>query len=754
MLPLFLRWPFSELGSSIFHVVALTEDQKDRKSQIPPSRRPSQTSGLADAIVIKDADLFFLTNPDGTVPLEDGHGLGLYYHDCRYLNGYDIRLGGLRLAPLAATASRGFMAKFELANLKMKVINGQVLQREEIEVRWHRILDSQTPALDDMLTVQNFARQPAELSVALTFRTDFEDVYAVRGALAPSPELVQMPLWTDGMLQFRYDGKDGLYRRLSIHFAPSPDLIDGTTVQYRLRLAPRERTQMRLSLVIQETAERDASIPAYRQPDVLDLEAKLQEASDKWLASVTDIFSDSQLLEEMIDRSLRDLRVLRMKLQDKFFFAAGVPWFATLFGRDSLITAWQMLAYDPGISAHTLRLLASYQGRRVDEWREEQPGKILHELRVGEAAHIGLIPHTPYYGSIDATPLFLMLIGRHAAWTGSLALFQELRESIEGALEWISHYGGIKAETYLAYASGPDKVLENQGWKDSGDAIVKKDGTLATSPIAVVEVQGYAYQALVSMADLYGRAGDYPRARQLNRDAVDLRRRFNRDFWMRDSQYYALALEKDGKPVTVISSNPGQALWSGIADDEKAALTADRLMSAEMFSGWGIRTLSEKETAYNPLGYHLGSVWPHDTSLIAGGFRRYGFDHHAVRVFEGLVKAASHFRSYQMPELFSGFSDKDYDAPVAYPAANHPQAWAAGAIPYLMQVLLGLTPAAFEHQLLVRRPVLPEFVDEIEVQRLRVGEAEVDLRFERRPDHSVGVQVLKKHGRLDVIVTR
>jgi glycogen debranching enzyme len=704
--------------------------------------------------VIKDADLFFLTNADGTVPLEEGHGLGLYYHDCRYLNGYDIRLGGMRLAPLAATASRGFMAKFELANLKMKITNGQVLQREEIEVRWHRILDSQTPALDDMLIVQNFARQPAEFSVLLTFRADFEDVYAVRGALAPSPELVQTPLWANGMLQFRYDGKDGLYRRLSIHFTPSPDLIDGTTVQYRFRLAPRERAQVRLSLVIQEAAERNVSMPAYRQPDVLDLEAKLQDASDKWLASATDIFSDSQLLEEMIDRSLRDLRVLRMKLHDEFFFAAGVPWFATLFGRDSLITAWQMLAYDPGISAHTLKLLASYQGRRVDDWREEQPGKTLHELRVGEAAHLGLIPHTPYYGSIDATPLFLMLIGRHAAWTGSLALFQELREPIERALEWMARYGGIGAGTYLTYAGSADKGLENQGWKDSGDAIVRKDGTLATSPIALVEVQGYAYQALVSMADLYERAGDQSRAQQLHRDAVELRHRFNKDFWMADSRYYALALEKDRQPVAVVSSNPGHALWTGIADDEQASLTADRLMSAEMYSGWGIRTLSEKETAYNPLGYHLGSVWPHDTSLIVGGFRRYGFDHHAVRAFEALVKAASHFRSYQMPELFSGFSDKEYDAPVSYPAANHPQAWAAGAIPYMVQTILGLTPAAFEQQLLVRRPVLPEFVDELEVQRLRVGHAEVDLRFERRPDQSVGVQVVKKHGRLDVIVTR
>jgi glycogen debranching enzyme len=378
----------------------------------------------------------------------------------------------------------------------------------------------------------------------------------------------------------------------------------------------------------------------------------------------------------------------------------------------------------------------------------------LHELRVGEAAHIGLIPHTPYYGSIDATPLFLMLIGRHAAWTGSLALFHELREPIERALEWMSRYGGIKAGTYLAYASGADKVLENQGWKDSGDAIVKKDGTLATSPIALVEVQGYAYQALISMADLYGRAGDHARAGALRRDAVELRRRFNQDFWMPDSQYYALALEKGGQAVTVISSNPGHALWAGIADDDNASLTADRLMSADMFSGWGIRTLSEKETAYNPLGYHLGSVWPHDTSLIVGGFRQYGFDHHAVRVFEGLVKAASHFRSYQMPELFSGFSDTEYDTPVSYPAANHPQAWAAGAIPYMMQTILGLTPAAFEDQLLVRRPVLPDFVDEVEVQRLRVGHAEVDLRFERRPDHSVKVEILKKRGHLDVIVTR
>ncbi|HEY7531884.1 MAG TPA: glycogen debranching N-terminal domain-containing protein, partial [Nitrospiraceae bacterium] len=586
---------------------------------------------------------------------------------------------------------------FELVNLKMKTGSGAVIQREEIEVQWHRLIDSDAQVLNELLVIHNFARQTAEFPLTLTFKAEFEDLYAVRGFFSQKLGVHHEPTWKNNALHFQYEGKDGLYRSLSVHFSPVPETMNGATASFRFILAPHQVGRLHVSLRIRESPDPPKVDAApYVWPDIRLLESKLQDASEKWMNSVTDIFSDSLLLEEVVDRSFRDLRMLRMRIEQQAFYAAGTPWFATLFGRDSVITALQMLAYDPDVSGETLRLLARYQGQRVDHSRDEQPGKILHELRVGEAAHVGLIPHSPYYGSVDATPLFLILVARHAAWTGNLDLFQELRQPIDAALEWVSRYGDLQGDGYLSYFSTAENGLENQGWKDSGDAIVNADGTFASLPIAVVEAQGYAYQAKCGIADLYERVGETTRARQLRGEAAELQARFNRDFWLPEKNCYALALQKDGSPVSVVTSNPGHALWAGIADPEKAKATVERLMKDDMFSGWGIRTLSETEAAYNPLGYHLGTIWPHDTSLIMAGFRRYGFDQEAMRLFEGLVKAAAHFKAYQLPELFAGFSQKEYDVPVPYPAANHPQAWAAGAIPYMIETSLGLMPEAFE----------------------------------------------------------
>ena len=428
-----------------------------------------------------------------------------------------------------------------------------------------------------------------------------------------------------------------------------------------------------------------------------------------------------------------------------------MPWFVTLFGRDSIITALQTLAYDPEIAAQTLRLLAKYQSRQVDEWRDAQPGKILHELRTGEMARLGEIPHTPYYGTINATPLFLTLVGRHAAWTGDLTLFDELRDNIELALEWINKYGDLDGDGFIEYASASEKGLINQGWKDSGDAIVNADGSLGRPPIALVEAQGYAYQAKREIASLFRRAGDDGRAERLESEADELRRRFNQDFWLEDKGIYALALQACQEPVAVVSSNPGHALWSGIADEDKARRTMERLMADDVFNGWGMRTLSERERRYNPIGYHLGTVWPHDNSIIAAGFKRYGFDEAAMRVFTGIVQAAMHFGNYRLPELFAGFHQREFGVPARYPVACHPQAWAAGSVPYLVETALGLVPEAFEQRLRVVRPQLPDFVYWLEVRSLRVGSAHADLRFERAMNGAIAFRVMRIDGRLDVV---
>jgi glycogen debranching enzyme len=432
------------------------------------------------------------------------------------------------------------------------------------------------------------------------------------------------------------------------------------------------------------------------------------------------------------------------------YFAAGVPWFVALFGRDSIITAIQTLAYNPKIAEDTIQLLAAYQGRKLDEWREEEPGKILHELRVGEMANLNETPHTPYYGTIDATPLFLILVGRHAAWTGDLALFNELRDNVEAALGWIDNYGDIDADGYVEYVGNAGKGLINQGWKDSTDAIINSDASLAAPPIALVEVQAYVYQAKMEIAGLYRRAGDHGRADRLEQEARRLREQFNRDYWVEEG-FFALALQDGNRRAAVMSSNAGHALWTGIAESDKARAVADRLMADDMFNGWGIRTLSSRELYYNPLGYHVGTVWPHDNSLVVAGLRRYGLDEQAMRVFIGLIEAAVYFDAHRLPELFGGFSRGDYRVPVNYPVACQPQAWAAGSVPYMFKSLLGLVPEAFDRRLRIARPVLPPFVNQVEIRRLRVGGSIVDLKFERTSD-SIAVKVLKSDGPLEVIV--
>jgi glycogen debranching enzyme len=728
------------------------QEQQERKQRVLTQGTPAIVRSIADAVVIKDENIFFLTEPDGRVPLGGDHGFGLYHHDCRFLNGYELQLAGTIPQALVSTAERGFMAVFQLTNPDIRMADGTLIRKEEIGVKWERVIDAHQLALHEVITFQNFSQQRIEFPVSLTFQSAFEDVYAVRELLPEQFGTLRSPSWSDGMLSFVYEGKDGLYRSLTVRFSPQVAETDGTTAHVHLTLDPRASRQIQLSLVIAvSTHEPEVQPSVQSQPDLKHVETFLQRSSEQWLGANTEVRTDSLLLNRILERSLRDLRVLQSTIEGQEFFAAGVPWFATLFGRDSVITALQTLAYNPDIAAQTLRLLASYQSQHLDEWRDAQPGKILHELRVGEMARLGEIPHTPYYGTIDATPLFLILIGRHAAWTGQLTLFEELRGHIDAALEWISKYGDLNGDGYVEYASTSGKGLINQGWKDSGDAIIDVDGNLATPPIALIEVQGYVYMAKLTLADLYERSGEPHRAGRLRREAEDLRGRFNHDFWLEEKGFYALALQADRQPVAVLSSNPGHALWAGIADPDKAQRTVERLMGDDMFNGWGVRTLSAQERGYNPLGYHLGTVWPHDNAIIAAGFRRYGFDAAASRVVTAITEAAMYFAHYQLPELFAGFGRQEYGVPVRYPVACHPQAWAAGSVPYLVEVLLGLTPEAYERRLRIIRPILPDFVDRLEVHRLQVGNGRANLSFERISD-GVAVKVLKVEGPLEVII--
>jgi glycogen debranching enzyme len=722
-----------------------------RRTRVLKGGQSAITRGIAHAIVIKDENLFFLAEPSGDVPLGGEHGLGLYYHDCRYLNGYELRLAGAAPDMLSANAGQGAQAVFELTNPDLQLPDGTTLQKEELGITWTRVVDSAAPALLDVIRFQNFDPGAVAFPLTLTFAAAFEDIFVVRGAVPKEQGRIYPPVWRDGALWFLYDGADGVRRRLMVQCDPAPARVDESALQFDITLESRAHCEVVVALrLLEATDPATAAVPPPAVPAVGRVQAALEAEATQWLAGQTEVESDSLLLNNVLDRSLRDLRVLRSTLAGDAYFAAGLPWFGTLFGRDSLITALQMLAYNPAIAEQTLRVLARYQGTRIDEWRDEQPGKILHELRVGEMAHLHEIPHTPYYGTVDATPLFLVLVGRHAAWTGDLRLFHDLRDHIERALTWVDRYGDLTGAGYVSYAGQSDAGLTNQGWKDSGAAIMNADGTPARPPIALVEVQGYVYLAKTGLAELYARAGDAARAEQLRREAIDLRARFNRDFWLADQDCYALALQAGGAPAAVVSSNPGQALWTGICDDDKAQQTVARLMADDMFSGWGVRTLATGAARYNPIGYHLGTVWPHDNSLIAAGFRRYGADEAACRIFTGIVEAAMYFESYRLPELFAGFARGPHSVPVRYPVACHPQAWAAGSVPLLLATLLGLEPDAFAWRLRIVRPMLPDFIDRLHVRGLRVGAARADLAFTRADGRlAVDVQV---DGDLDVVV--
>lgn len=733
-----------------FTVRAEEQGKTQSRDETLTKGRPTDVESLAEAIVMKKDNLFFVARPDGNVPMTANHGMGLYYHDCRYLNGYELAMAGQAPASLSASAVQGSIGIFTLTNPKMDLRDGATLEKEELGITWHRLLDSDRPALLDELQLQNFTQRSVQLSISLTFRSAFEDLYIVRGLITRHHGHVREPQWHEGVLTMRYEGKDGINRSLLIQMDPSANEHDGTTAIFHISLGPRQHHTIRVSLLLEESK---GPQPSIRNPSNLSSfkqhESDIEQHANKWMDDITHVSGNGSALDQLMDRSFRSLRVLRSHLGKDAYFAAGVPWFVTLFGRDSLITGLQMLAYHPHIAEQTLRLLAQYQGTRQDDERDEQPGKILHELRVGELANLKVIPQTPFYGTVDATPLFLILVARHAAWTGSLHLFRDLRPHIDLALQWLDRH----RDGYLSYESHVHKNMVNKGWKDSGNAIVNDDGTLAEAPIALVEVQGYVYAAWLGMADLFERVGEPGKVDRLKQDAKQLRERFNRDFWMEAKGCYALALQKDGRPAAVVSSNPGQALWTGIADNTMAYRTIDRLMAPDMYSGWGVRTLSAKERAYNPIGYHLGTVWPHDNSLIAAGFRRYGRDEEALRIFHGLFDAAFHFHAHQLPEVFCGFSRQEYEIPVNYPVACHPQAWAAGTLPFLVTTLLGLEPDAFAKRLRIVRPVLPLGLDQLNVKGLRIGKASVDLAFQRGRT-GVDAGVIKVDGEVEVQVDK
>ena len=675
---------------------------------------------VVQPVLIKDGGLFLCCKSDGDVTTTCGSGLGLFYRDTRYLSRYELRLGGQPPLTLMSSAARGDQSVHELTNDDVEQLDGSPLQLQSVGARMERIVNGEGLTLTDRVYLRNFFGKPISVAVTVTLDALFEDIFELRGTVATRRGPTREVRVTGAGLAFRYHGADGVIRCLTVTFSRPPSFTrrgGARTATFEFRLASQARETLEIRFSVSETGA-----PARAQPP-----------TPAFYAAIT-FESDNAILDRVMTRSLKDLAMLRTGMETNFL-AGGMPWFVSPFGRDSILAALQTLVFDPRPAEGVARLFAHYQGRRDNTKTGEQPGKIPHELRLGAMAHLKEVTAQPSYMSVDSTPLFLILIGRHVEWSGSLALFEELRPAIDAALEWMAKQLASDPNGFLSYRGESAEGPINQGWKDSTSGVPRKNGGSPAPPIALCEVQGYAYLAQTLMAAAFLRASETSRAARLKKAAAGLRKRFNRDFWMESEGCYALALEKGKRQVTVVTSNAGQVLWSGIADATKAARTAKRLMASDMDCGWGIRTLSSLEKAYNPLNYHLGSVWPFDTGLIVAGFRRYRLDAQAVKLFDSVLAAADYFALGRLPEFYVGFQREAGLFPARCPFAEPMQAWSAGAIPYMLTCLLGAKSGP--RGLMFKRPLLPSGTRRLAFGSLRIADAHVDCEITRGPSGTI-----------------
>lgn len=707
-------------------------------------------------LLLKNADLFLITGQDGGVQ-QAPPGFGLFYRDCCYLSRYQFWLNGTAPLLLMSACDDGFAADIELTNTALNSSNRTPIRTHMLGIKRKHLLIGDERAFVDVITFRNFSCEDVELPFALEFTAGFESIFVLRGTPPGRRGAMHAPQWKNSQVRFGYLGADDILRSLDVRFSITPIVApltsENTVANFDITLAPQQSQELIVSFHVNETPQEEAGAVRLPPPPTLQqLRDYQQHTSRGWLAGFTKTHSTDALLNDILHRSLSDIRLLQLKRDDREFTAAGMPWFVGLFGRDSIIPSLQCLGFDREMAAHAASLLAQRQGCKTDARRLEEPGKILHELRVGEMANLGEIPQTPSYASIDSTILFIVLIARHAAWTGSLDLFNKLRGNVERALQWMAESGDRNGDGYIEYYGKTDTGAPvNQGWKDSEDGIMREDGSFPEPPISLVEVQGYAYLAKTGIADLYRRAGEPNTAERLTREAEQLRDRFNRDFWMEDKGCYCLALEGDRlRQVSVVTSNAGQVLWTGIADQDKAVRTAQRLMQDDMFSGWGVRTLSDKAVRYNPLAYQLGSIWPFDNSLILAGFRRYGLDDFACRIFSSTLDAAKRFPHGRLPEFFAGTDREENFSPAHCPRADPLQAWSSGAVPLMVVEMLGLHPDGFAGKLRIVRPVLPQPIQQLELHGIKIGAGTVDLRFARDAGGGIVAHVLAVQGPLQI----
>ncbi len=695
-------------------------------------------------ITINDGGSFLLTAADGSI--DDRRAQGLFVRDTRLISYYEISLARQPLTPITSSCITHRVARYEFTNPELLTAKGTVPAKKLLVSLRRDIIGGMHEDID----ITNHHQERVDLQLMLEIRSDFVDVFRVKAQQLVTEGRIETT-WNDNTLSNIY--RNGSFTRgVRIHpeGESSPPRYSNGRLIFDITLDPGETWHTCINFIA--LVDGEELMPKHTDAAIDVTPAGKEMAS--FLKLATHLQSSNREVEQIYQQALVDLAALRIPVDDgelAWIPAAGIPWFVAVFGRDPLIASLQTMAVVPNLAQGTLLKLADFQATSKDDWRDAQPGKILHELRQGELAHLHQIPNNPYYGAIDTTILWIITLSEAYRWTGDRILLDRCHAALEKALTWIERYGDFDGDGFVEYCSRSKDGIQNQGWKDSGDAIRDADGNIVNAPIALCETQGQVYDAWRRAADLYDVRGQPERAQELRHKADELYQRFNDRFWMEEEGFYCLGLDSQKQQIRSITSNPGHLLWSGIVPSGRAQRLVERLFQPDLWCGWGIRTLSAQNPAYDPIGYHTGSVWAHDNSFIAAGLKRSGYHAEANRIAEGLFAAASLFQNYQMPELFGGIEWQSENFPVPYSDANIPQAWAAGALLWLISSLLGLEADASNRRLYVQ-PVLPTWLPDLQLTNLVVGDATVDLRFWRE-DEQTKWEVIHQHGELTVCLS-
>lgn len=699
--------------------------------------------------VLKQGDTFAVFDRFGDIESFGTGELGLYHEDTRFLSRLTLRLGKDRPLLLSSNVREdNAVMAVDATNADVSRDGEMVIPRGTVHVFRSKILWDKT--CHERLRLHNYGRAAVDISFTIEFDADFADIFELRGmSRQQRGRRLETQVERDSVL-IGYEGLDNRVRRTRVVFDPAPARLTESSATFRTTLETNQEASYRCAIA----CEVDGDSPIETNPSYEKIAQKAANAVDRARAQEAQIFTANEQFNDWLNRSLADLHMMRTETPFGPYPYAGVPWFSTVFGRDGIITALQCLSFDPSVARGVLAYLAATQADSENPEQDAQPGKVLHELRSDEMATLGEVPFKRYYGSIDATPLFVILAGTYYQRTADRAFIQSIWPNVERALEWIDRYGDSDGDGFIEYARKAKHGLIHQGWKDSVDAVFHRDGAAAEAPIALCEVQGYVYAAKTAASELARMLGDATRAGELLQQAEALRNKFENAFWCEDISTYALALDGNKQPCRVRTSNAGHCLYAGIASEEHARRVAATLMEERSFSGWGIRTVASSEARYNPMSYHNGSVWPHDNSLIAAGFARYGFKGSAAMVLAGLLDASLFLDLHRLPELFCGFPRRPGESPTLYPVACAPQAWASGAVFLLLEACLGLCIIAPEQKLVFSKPVLPPFLRHVSIRDLKVGDARADLLLTRHDEGDVGVNVLRRDGELEVVVLK